>query len=361
MGEGAFGKVFLAREKKTKKYVAIKQIDKALAKHQGKDQHIKTEKTILTSHNSPFILRAVRAFQERPFAYLCLEFCPGGDIRTLLKAQDYLEEPIAKLYFAEMIMAVHELHLLGYIHRDLKPENFLIDKIGHIKLADFGLSKSKFLVGKVGSAPSSKSSSPQRAKSPLGENIPKTLQKFEVPKITPNTFWTVFKYAGDSVKPKEPKPVPVLRTLHKSELRKELGHSIVGSAEFMSPEVISGRMEGGSYYNVDCDWWSLGCVFFEMLAGSPPFTGDTPEELFTHIERWREFVPSMLEEIQTTFDLTPECISLLSGLLCDVSKRLGQDIDKLKNHPFFKGIDFSHLREIEFPFIPRQYPPELII
>lgn len=42
---------------------------------------------------------------------------------------------------AEMLMAVDALHKLGYIHRDLKPDNFLINKDGHLKLADFGLSK----------------------------------------------------------------------------------------------------------------------------------------------------------------------------------------------------------------------------
>lgn len=49
-----------------------------------------------------------------------------------------LEEEEAQLYFAEMIMAVHVLHKMGYIHRDLKPQNFLIDAHGHLKLADFG-------------------------------------------------------------------------------------------------------------------------------------------------------------------------------------------------------------------------------
>ena len=58
----------------------------------------------------------------------------------------------AKFYFAEMLLAVSTLHNLGYIHRyhsfltsfenrDLKPDNFVIDRRGHIKLIDFGLSK----------------------------------------------------------------------------------------------------------------------------------------------------------------------------------------------------------------------------
>ncbi len=59
-------------------------------------------------------------------------------MRAFLSAHGDLEEEDARLYFAEMILAVHTLHQMGYIHRDLKPDNFLIDKNGHLKLADFG-------------------------------------------------------------------------------------------------------------------------------------------------------------------------------------------------------------------------------
>lgn len=62
-------------------------------------------------------------------------------MRQFLSLFGSLEEEDAALYFAEMITAVHDLHKMGYLHRDIKPENFLIDSRGHVKLADFGLSK----------------------------------------------------------------------------------------------------------------------------------------------------------------------------------------------------------------------------
>lgn len=62
----------------------------------------------------------------------------GGDLREFLAQIGTLEEEEGLLYIAEMIMAVHTLHKMGYIHRDLKPDNFLIDQRGHLKLADFG-------------------------------------------------------------------------------------------------------------------------------------------------------------------------------------------------------------------------------
>lgn len=58
---------------------------------------------------------------------------------TLLsKFEDRLPEDMAKFYIAEMILAIHSLHVLRYVHRDVKPDNVLLDAQGHIRLADFG-------------------------------------------------------------------------------------------------------------------------------------------------------------------------------------------------------------------------------
>jgi serine/threonine protein kinase len=48
---------------------------------------------------------------------------------------------VAKFYIAEIILAIEHLHKYGIIHRDLKPENLVIDRNGHLKLTDFGLSE----------------------------------------------------------------------------------------------------------------------------------------------------------------------------------------------------------------------------
>ena len=44
----------------------------------------------------------------------------------------------ARFYLAELSIALNHLHLMGYVHRDVKPENVLLDRLGHVKLADFG-------------------------------------------------------------------------------------------------------------------------------------------------------------------------------------------------------------------------------
>ena len=70
-----------------------------------------------------------------------MEYLPGGDLMTLLIRKEILTEEESRFYISEIIMAVDSVHHLNYIHRDLKPDNVLLDKLGHVKLSDFGLCK----------------------------------------------------------------------------------------------------------------------------------------------------------------------------------------------------------------------------
>lgn len=70
-----------------------------------------------------------------------MEFLVGGDLMTLLMNKDILSEQESKFYAIELVLAIESVHQLNCIHRDIKPDNVLIGKDGHIKLSDFGLSK----------------------------------------------------------------------------------------------------------------------------------------------------------------------------------------------------------------------------
>jgi serine/threonine kinase 38 len=70
-----------------------------------------------------------------------MDFLPGGDFMSLLMKKDILNEIESRFYIAEMILSVEAVHNMKCIHRDLKPDNILIDKEGHLRLSDFGLSK----------------------------------------------------------------------------------------------------------------------------------------------------------------------------------------------------------------------------
>ena len=79
------------------------------------------------------------SFQDHANLYLVMDYMPGGDFLNLLIRENTLHEGIAQFYVAEMILAVEETHRLKFIHRDIKPDNFLISASGHLKISDFGL------------------------------------------------------------------------------------------------------------------------------------------------------------------------------------------------------------------------------
>ena len=85
--------------------------------------------------------KAYASFAQENYLFFVLEYIQGGDFSTILKDYTCLDETYAKFYIAEMVLAISYLHDNNIIHRDLKPENVLIDKDGHIKLVDFGLSE----------------------------------------------------------------------------------------------------------------------------------------------------------------------------------------------------------------------------
>jgi len=370
LGQGTFGMVYLAKQINTGKYCALKQIDKTVTRKMGKSEHAKTEKNILVKSKSPFLLKAILTFQDPKLAWLALEYCPGGDLHEFLKVYERFEEQEATLYFAEMIMGVYDLHKMGYLHRDLKPANFLIDKTGHIKLADFGLAKHIHAVGKSRTSGESDDSADGEKDKANGGISPAELEKRkkEIWKMkTKEDRITVYDYSNlhnhfTINKPKQAKR-PFTRQItipvsipDKKELRRALGNSIVGSPEYMSPEVTVGRHLGGSYYGEEIDWWSLGCVFFEMIFGAPPFSGDSPEDLFLEIDLWSEKLPKIFEENKQY--LSNNCYSLLTGFLCDVQHRLGRDIEKIKSHIFFNGVNWDNLLSMTPPVVPK-YPPEM--
>ena len=103
--------------------------------------HVRTEREILKTANNLWVVNLKFSFQDDNFLYLVMDYIAGGDLMSLLIKKDILTEDESRFYIAELVLAIEAIHKLSCIHRDLKPDNILIDKDGHIKLSDFGLSK----------------------------------------------------------------------------------------------------------------------------------------------------------------------------------------------------------------------------
>lgn len=83
--------------------------------------------------------------------------------------------------------------------------------------------------------------------------------------------------------------------------------SIVGSPDYMAPEVLRGKP-----YTYAVDYWSLGCILFELLAGFPPFTGQNPEETWTNLQKWPEVLKRpVYEGDDAEYNMSDEAWSLV--------------------------------------------------
>lgn len=141
LGKGAFGKVLLVSKTDSQQLFAMKVISKAKLKSHKQKVHAIAERKILERVRSPFVVTLHFAFQTASKLYLVVDFMSGGELFLHLRKAGKFSEEVAKFYAAEVLLAYDALHSRRIIYRDLKPENVLLDEDGHIKLADFNLSK----------------------------------------------------------------------------------------------------------------------------------------------------------------------------------------------------------------------------
>ena len=143
IGIGNYGKVYVASKDSNDKLYAIKVLNKSRINTEVLKKSIITERILLENINHPFIMKLNYAFQTKQSLYFITQFMPGGELNYHIynEENNYFTEEKTKFYAAEIILGLEHLHKNNCIYRDLKPENVLIDKVGHIKLTDFGLSK----------------------------------------------------------------------------------------------------------------------------------------------------------------------------------------------------------------------------
>ncbi|XP_065312667.1 RAC-beta serine/threonine-protein kinase-like isoform X2 [Gordionus sp. m RMFG-2023] len=147
LGQGTFGKVILSKEKTTGKLYALKILDKKQIISKDEVAHTLTENQVLQQSNHPFLTQLKYSFQTPDKLCFVLECAIGGELYTHLSHDRTFTEERSRFYGAEITTAIGYLHEHDIVYRDLKLENLLLDKEGHIKIADFGLCKQDISYG----------------------------------------------------------------------------------------------------------------------------------------------------------------------------------------------------------------------
>ncbi|NWR74533.1 STK10 kinase, partial [Centropus unirufus] len=138
LGDGAFGKVYKAKNKETGALAAAKVIE---TKSEDELEDYMVEIEILATCDHRHIVKLLGAFYWDGKLWIMIEFCPGGAVDAIMLELDRgLTEPQIQVICRQMLEALHYLHSKKIIHRDLKAGNVLLTQDGDIKLADFGVS-----------------------------------------------------------------------------------------------------------------------------------------------------------------------------------------------------------------------------
>ncbi|KAJ2945574.1 hypothetical protein O0L34_g396 [Tuta absoluta] len=290
LGIGGFGRVELVQiSGDPTRSFALKQMKKAQIVETRQQQHIMSEKEIMSEMNCEFIVKLYKTFKDRKYLYMLMETCLGGELWTILRDRGQFDDATTRFYTACVVEAFHYLHSRNIIYRDLKPENLLLDSKGYVKLVDFGFSK-----------------------------------KLQASRKT----WT-----------------------------------FCGTPEYVAPEVIMNRG-----HDISADYWSLGVLMFELLTGSPPFTGADPMKTYNKILKG-------IDAVEFPRCITRNAANLIKKLCRDnPAERLGYQrggITEIQKHKWFDGFNWEGLaqRTLDPPILPTvknpldthnfdQYPPD---
>lgn len=341
IGEGSFSTVFLVREVSgTKRELACKVCDKRQITRENKTKYIVSEKDILAKLNRewstdvPFFVRLYSTFQDAERLYFVMTYARNGDLLGFIDKLAESDIDCTQFYAAELVSAIQHLHSLGIIHRDLKPENILLNEHMHILITDFGSAKQI----------ETRADRKQRRRRVTGDN-----REDDSAGGSSSEEENDKKYNGD--KSLRDRTIPDDIDDEDDKPPKPKRQSFVGTPQYVSPEILTAC--GSSRAS---DLWALGCIIYQMITGQPPFQSSSEYLIFKKIQK-----------LDYTFQegFNEEAKDLIRRLLViEPRERLGaRDIEcykSIREHSFFRGVDFGKLTESMpstlTPFLPTLLP-----
>ena len=319
LGKGSFGRVLRVRKKTSGAQYALKVMSKQkiLSGAESAEQ-VTIERNVLVQCTSPSIVRTLFCFQTSRALFLALECLEGGTlVEGMRLAGGAFDQQQTSFIVGQIILGLEHLHKHGILYRDLKPANVMLDRFGNAVLTDMGLC-AKFRDSEFPKEHGAISNSGQKLSKRKSMSI---------------------------LKPEDIK--------------------CVGTYGFRAPEVLIAS-DSDAGYGPPVDYWALGVTTFYLMYGNLPFSKKParasgilgPQTNPKVIEKKMHKEPLCLPR-----DIEPDTKSLVDGLLClDAEKRLGNNVDELKSHPFFSGLDFEKLdnRELKPVYRPKfdEYPDD---
>jgi serine/threonine protein kinase len=314
LGRGGMGAVYLATHLGTERYVALKLISPQFMRNNEFVERFKREARAAGRLRHPNVVDVTdfgfARVKSGQVAYLVMEYLDGCTLGDVLSEEKRLPLEWVADILDQVCSAVHEAHQQGIIHRDLKPDNIWLEpnRLGsyRVKVLDFGIAK----LGEAG-APSSE----DEAAVTIIDDPPDASYLETDTLLRPagdDAHTEKFKIKGDGDKVgtvlQDPFTDPLLnRTDHSVDddgtllfeqgthgSSRHTAHiatssqgsaltrvgAIMGTPLYMSPEQC-----GGGYVDTRSDIYSLGVIAYQMLAGEPPFAGNTSTVMRAHREQ----------------------------------------------------------------------------
>ncbi|GAB4846714.1 Serine/threonine-protein kinase wag1 [Ancistrocladus abbreviatus] len=328
LGTGNLGRVFLCRlrdyhHSNPSAHFALKVVDRDSLSPK-KLSHVQTEAQILSMLDHAFLPTLYAHIEVSHYTCLLIDYCPGGDLHSLLHKQPGNRLPLhaVKFYAAEVLLALEYLHALGVVYRDLKPENILLREDGHIMLSDFDLCFISQVSARIDNSPPYTTLHRRRKGcSCFGGRVGNTSSLRVGAEEDMGEF--VLEPTG------------------------AFSRSCVGTHEYLAPELVSGNGHGNGV-----DWWAFGVLIYELVWGTTPFKGVNKEATLRNIESTRDVVfPRANEEEEEGMAEARDLIEKL--LVKDPRRRLGcvRGAADIKRHPLFEAA--------KWPLMMSYRPPEV--
>ncbi|XP_053187775.1 ribosomal protein S6 kinase-related protein [Scomber japonicus] len=141
IAKGSFGPILKVKDKAKQKTYAVKVIPKSEILRLGVLEQSKEEVIVQRQIRHPFVHDLQDCWQTQRHLYIMCDYCSTGDLYTYWQMIGQFTENAVRVFAAELGSALGFLHDFGIIHRDVKMENILLTDNGHLRLADFGLSR----------------------------------------------------------------------------------------------------------------------------------------------------------------------------------------------------------------------------